>query len=134
MARGHPPRPARGAVGNELTNLDLPLGDPFRDAEHAWLWFCSCELRRLDGARNLGGGTPRPIEPADVYLVAVRAFVAMEITGHEWRVMWRFGLRQAIPDRRFEPNDLALWRCGVAALDPGLRRKQALVEYAKFCS
>ncbi|MBT3360626.1 MAG: hypothetical protein HN403_13460 [Rhodospirillales bacterium] len=99
----------------------------FADAEEAWFWFCRCQQLRDAGARldNGPGDTARPCEPDDIYRTVKGLAKMRRIGGEHLRVLSRFGLRDAPPDRRCREESRAarLWDESIDRLTTALRRK-----------
>lgn len=72
----------------------------FASAEEAWLWYASCQLARLDGARfSAGAGqVARPCDPDDIFRAVDGLYRRRVIDGTHITVLGEFGRRQRPPD------------------------------------
>lgn len=76
------------------------MAEPFDCAEDAWLWYCRCQIARLDGVRFSAGlaEVPRPCDPDDIYRVVDRLYRARMLEAAHLMVLGVFGRRLVSPD------------------------------------
>jgi hypothetical protein len=97
--------------------------EPFRSAEHAWLWTMAALIARHSGASRPGGAVPRPCEPDDVILCLDALYRRKRIELAHARVLRAWGERGCPPDARLpaERTEARLWGEAMALLDWPLR-------------
>lgn len=97
--------------------------NPFRDAEHAWLWYCSAQRERWNGARPQGSMNERPCDMDDIAAIFSRLCRLKKIANYDAHVLVAYGFMHRPPDRRYEPRELSAWRRGLDQLHTVLAMK-----------
>lgn len=97
---------------------------PFRDVEHAWLWYCTMQMERDAGRRPAGHGNGRPCDIDDIAAVFMRLFRSGRITFEQGSVMVTYGFRLTAPDPRYEPRQMQAWNQGLDAMHSALCEKE----------
>lgn len=107
-------------------HLGDPPTEPFATADHAWLWFCQCQIARREGASFTStGGFARPCDPDDIHRAVTALHRRGQLARAHLRVLGRYGLRLVPPDGRTqeEARDAILWRQALDRLADALRHK-----------
>ena len=107
--------------------LDQADGQPFVNAEEAWLWFAACQIARIDGIRPVAGdcAIPRPCDPDDIYRAVQRLTRQHRIGPAHIAVLGRFAVRQQppAPEDGDGAGQATLWAEALDHLETELRRK-----------
>jgi len=107
--------------------VEQVAGEPFADAEEAWLWSHQCLADRGAGARiePRTGGLGKVCSPLDVLITARRLALVGGLARDQFGVLMRFGARLLPPDPRdpAEAPAAATWQAALARLDETLRIK-----------
>lgn len=114
-----------------LKYIQRPLspqqGEPFANAEEAWLWYARCQISRLDGVRFTAdaGEVPRPCDPDDIYRAVDGLYRTKVLDRGHIGVLGRFGRRLVPPDPwgGDTPAEAALWDEALDRLTTILRGK-----------
>ena len=99
-------------------SLGEPQVQPFESAEAAWLWYCQCQIARLEGARfrsNESVGAPRPCDPDDVFTIVDRLYKSYTLERRHLAVLGDYGLR-LVPPLDGNPAERAAARCWEQAM------------------
>jgi hypothetical protein len=100
---------------------------PFDTAEEAWLWFCRCQMARLDGVRFSAdaGDVARPCDPDDIYREVDRLRRRRVLDRGHVTVLGRFGRRMVPPDpwAGDSAGEASLWAEALDRLATPLRGK-----------
>lgn len=105
---------------------------PFDGAEAAWLWYCHCQVARIEGARVReiqGRLVARPCEPDDVFTIVDRLYRSGTLARRHLVVLGDYGSRLTRPHRD-NPADRAAAHCwdeAMALLTPALKFKGIVV-------
>lgn len=99
----------------------------FASAEEAWLWFCRCQMARIEGVRFVAdaGDHGRPCDPDDIFR-AVDGLRRKGVLGaRHIQVLGGFGCRLTPPDPWSGDSsaEAELWSQGLERLAEVLRRK-----------
>jgi len=102
-------------------------GEPFADAEEAWMWYSYCQLARLAGCRPRAGlaAVARPCDPDDIHRVAmVLARRGILLPPHV-RVLAEIGalLAGSTSSVSLPMLQNRLWIEALSRLEPALRAK-----------
>jgi hypothetical protein len=102
-------------------------GQPFRDAEEAWLWTMAALVARREGARYSAnkGAVGRPCEPDDVIKCVDALYRQRRVDLAHARVLRTWGERQCAPSAACasERGDWRLWREALDRMEWSLRAK-----------
>lgn len=112
--------------------LAEPRAQPFETAQAAWLWYCQCQLARIEGARfqsDRAAFGPKPCDPDDIFTVVDRLYKSRALERRHLVVLGDYGLRLT-PPQDSNPAERAAARCwgqAMGAMTPVLRAKGIVI-------
>lgn len=96
--------------GGPVYYLDENGEVKFESAEEAWFWYCRYEKHTPFKARNSNALVPRPCAVDDVYVCALKLYLARKISERHVKTLVKYGRAQVPPDARVAgQEDEALW-------------------------
>lgn len=109
-----------------------PMAEPpvrlFETAEAAWLWYCQCQIARLEGAKFSStqlATIPRPCDPDDIFTVVDRLYKSFALERRHLVVLGDYGLRLSPPSdsNPAEREAARCWAQAMGVLAPALKAK-----------
>ena len=104
----------------------LPIAEPFRSAEEAWLWAFASMVARHQGSRSRSPyARPRPCDPDDVVKCLDGLYRRRRIDLVHARILRTWGERGVAPNPSYasERSDWRLWHEAMQRLEWPLRIK-----------